>query len=72
MKLVWLLIERFRYASEDEMPKPEIEEFARPLLREVRDRAIASCDALLDSEANNAISHRWRSAIESGSSRELL
>jgi hypothetical protein len=53
------------------MPNPEIEQFAKCLLREVRDQAIESCDTLLDREANNMIAMRWREKIEAGSPKEL-
>lgn len=41
---------------------PKIEEFAQVLVREVRDRAIASCDNLLDPAANGVVAKRWREA----------
>jgi hypothetical protein len=44
------------------MPSPEIEEFARILVRQVRDIAIQSCDALLQPQANSPVAKRWREA----------
>ena len=40
--------------GEDKMPKSEIEEFAKTLIREVRDRSIADCDMLLRPEGNES------------------
>jgi hypothetical protein len=48
-----------------------IAQFAELLLHEVRDRAIESCDTLLDPEASNVIADRWREKIAGESSREL-
>jgi hypothetical protein len=42
------------------MPKQEIEEFARKLIYEVRDKAIRSCDNILDPEAKGVVAKRWR------------
>jgi hypothetical protein len=53
------------------MPKPEIEEFARTLIREVRDRAIADCDMLLRAEGNSPAAKRWREKLNSGSTKDL-
>ena len=53
------------------MPKPEIEEFAKTLIREVRDRSIADCDMLLRPEGNSPPAKRWRKKLNSGSSRDL-
>jgi hypothetical protein len=52
------------------MPKAEIEEFARLLVREVRDKAIANCDMLLESNGNSPPAKRWREKIN-GTSKEL-
>jgi hypothetical protein len=53
------------------MPKAEIEEFAKTLIREVRDRAIADCDMLLRPEGNSPPARRWRERLNTGSSRDL-
>lgn len=53
------------------MPIPEVEEFAKLLLKHVRDEAISSCDRLLDPAARNAIAERWRVKMESGSCRDF-
>jgi hypothetical protein len=42
------------------MPSKEIEEFARLLVKQVRDRAIRSCDIRLDPEARSVAAQRWR------------
>lgn len=42
------------------MPKPEIEEFARALVREVRDTAIRSSDVCLRPDVTHVIAKRWR------------
>lgn len=54
------------------MLKPEIEQFAEVLLREVRDRAIRSCRALLDPEANSVLARRWREKIAGSSPSEAV
>jgi hypothetical protein len=53
------------------MLKPEIEEFAKLLLREVRDRAIVDCDGQLQAHANSPTAKRWRQNIKDGSSKAL-
>jgi hypothetical protein len=42
------------------MPSAEIEEFAKSLVREVRDRTVRSCDLSLDPEAGAPVAQRWR------------
>src|SRR5262245_7742983 len=44
------------------MPNPEIEEFARLLVKHVRDHAVQSCDNLLAPHANSPVAKRWREA----------
>jgi len=44
------------------MPTPEIEEFAKLLVENVRDAAIRDCDGLLQPQANSPVAHRWRCA----------
>lgn len=48
------------------MPKPEIEEFARILVREVRDAAIQCSDRCLNPQAIHAIAKRWRESARAG------
>jgi hypothetical protein len=67
--LQWLVQSGFH--GRISMPPPEIEEFAKLLMTEVRDRAVASCDDLLKPHANSPIAKRWRSALDSCSSRDL-
>jgi hypothetical protein len=42
------------------MPTPEIEEFAKTLVRQVRDAAIRNCDALLQPQAGAQAARRWK------------
>lgn len=42
------------------MPTPEILEFAKTLVRTVRDRSIRSCDGLLKPQANSIVARRWK------------
>jgi hypothetical protein len=44
----------------NEMPSPEIEEFAKLLVRAVRDAAIESCDNLLLPQAKGPAAKRWK------------
>ena len=44
------------------MPSGEIEEFAKLLMREVRDQAIRGNDALLEPHARSPVAMRWRQA----------
>lgn len=53
------------------MPRPEIEQFAKVLITQVRDRAIQSCDSDLTTQSNGPIALRWRNKLNSGSSQEL-
>src|SRR5262245_50317797 len=46
--------------EEPDMATRDVERFAKLLIREVRDRAIDSCDTLLDPEANSLVAQRWR------------
>lgn len=40
--------------------KPEIDEFAKLLVKEVRDRSIVSCDSQMKPESDSPIAKRWR------------
>ncbi len=42
------------------MPSKEIEEFAKVLIREVRDEAVSACDITLNPNAQSIIAKRWR------------
>jgi hypothetical protein len=53
------------------MLQPELEEFARLLVREVRDRAIASCDGQLQTHSNSPPAKRWRENLKDSSSSAL-
>lgn len=59
------------FRGEDKMPKPEIEEFAKLLVREVRDRSITSCNAQLQPQSNSPIAIRWRENLKDGQSKAL-
>ncbi len=48
------------------MDSTELEEFAKLLVKEVRDKAIQSCDRNLLPNSKNAISKRWREAAGNG------
>ena len=54
------------------MPSQEIEEFAKLLVKYVRDEAIKSCDVQLGTDnMNSPIAKRWQSAISKGATEEL-
>lgn len=46
--------------------KPEIEEFARTLVKNVRDSAIRSCDQLLKPNATSPMAKRWKKSMIDG------
>jgi hypothetical protein len=48
------------------MPKPEIEEFAKILVRQVRDAAIHNSDRCLSPQATHVVAKRWREAARTG------
>ena len=55
------------------MPTPEIEEFARALVKQVRDATIRSCDALLQPQAGSPVAHRWKAlATDSSDLRTVI
>ncbi len=46
---------------------PEIEEFARVLVRQVRDAAVRNCDGLLAPNAGSPVAKRWQqSGVQGG------
>jgi hypothetical protein len=49
------------------MPSPEIEEFAKMLVKQVRDSAVRSGDQQLRPNAENVVANRWRAAGHDGS-----
>jgi len=49
------------------MPSPEIEEFARTLVQQVRDAAIRNCDALLQPHAGSPVARRWKGLLAESS-----
>jgi len=51
------------------MPSPEIEEFAKLLVKHVRDASIQSSDNILD--ATHVIAKRWRSASRHGDVKSI-
>jgi len=53
------------------MPDPSINSFAEALVRQVRDRAIRNCDALLTPAARSAISKYWKAALQSKNSKTI-
>ena len=54
------------------MPTPEIEEFAKELVRHVRDMAITSCDRLLNPNARTPIALRWQQAGDDHAIRTVI
>ena len=48
------------HEKKNTMMTPEMEEFARVLIRSVRDMAIQSCDQLTQPKAASAIARRWQ------------
>lgn len=55
------------------MPTPEIEEFAKLLVREVRDSAIRNCDLMLSPASNAPVARRWREAsVPTSSGKEMI
>ncbi len=53
------------------MLKAEIEEFAKVLVREVRDRSVTSCDSQVNPESNSPVAERWRHHLTTDSSTTL-
>jgi hypothetical protein len=53
------------------MPKSEIEEFAKLLMTEVRDKSIASCDGDLKPDAKGPVAKRWHSLLDSSTGAKL-
>ena len=53
------------------MPKTSINEFAKLLVREVRDEAIEKCDMSLSPTANYSIAKRWRAQMKELSPEEF-
>lgn len=51
---------RLGFHGDNKMPIPEIEEFARTLVQQVRDAAIRNCDALLQPQAGSPGARRWK------------
>lgn len=54
------------------MPTPEIEEFAKTLVQQVRDAAIRNCDALLQPQAGSRAAHRWKGLDAESSDLRLV
>src|SRR5262249_36748408 len=53
---------RHEFHGVDDMPSTEIEEFAKILVRHVRDAAVRACDAALRPGAASPVGKRWREA----------
>jgi hypothetical protein len=49
------------------MPSQEIEEFAKALVRQVRDAAIRNCDIHRGPQADSPVARRWRALTASAS-----
>ena len=48
------------------MPIPEIEEFGKLLVQQVRDAAIQNCDRQLQPDAKSPVAKRWRDILAGG------
>lgn len=53
------------------MPNPEIEEFARLLVEQVRDGAIQHCDRWLRAENRDPVAKRWKEAASDAELRSV-
>jgi hypothetical protein len=51
---------------------PEIEEFAKLLVQQVRDVAIHECDRLLTPRSRSPVSERWKRVAQNGNPEALL
>lgn len=49
------------------MPNDEIEEFAKTLVRQIRDASVRNCDGLLEPQANSPVARRWKKLAASSS-----
>jgi hypothetical protein len=54
------------------MLNPEIEEFAKILVQQVRDRAIRNCDTRLHEDAKDIVAARWKKLITDESSAAVI
>src|SRR5262245_40032122 len=67
-----VLPDQREYRGEDhKMLKPEIEEFAKLLVREVRDRSIVSCDSQLQTHSTSPTAKRWKKNLNDAASKAL-
>lgn len=53
------------------MPNPEIEEFAKILVQQVRDAAIKSCDGALRPNAAYPVAKRWKETASDGALKPI-
>ena len=54
------------------MPSPEIEEFAKLLVQQVRDVAIRDCDVALRPNAAGPVFKRWKEAAQNGNLESIV
>ena len=54
------------------MPSPEIEEFAKLLVQQVRDVAIGDCDVALRPNAAGPVFKRWKEAAHKGNLESIV
>ena len=54
------------------MPSQEIEEFAKALVRQVRDASVRNCDSLLQPQAASPVARRWKQFVASPSDLKTL
>lgn len=52
--------------GEKQMSNPDVLEFGRVLVTEVRDNAISACDTMMSPHAKGPTAARWRKAAETG------
>ena len=54
------------------MPSQEIEEFAKALVRQVRDASVRNCDSLLQPQAASPVARRWKQLAASPSDLKTM
>ncbi|WP_437576988.1 hypothetical protein [Sorangium sp. So ce887] len=54
------------------MSNPEIEEFAKTLVRQVRDSAVRNCDSMLRPDTRSPVAKRWAEARKHGTSPDVV
>jgi hypothetical protein len=57
--------------GDENIPSPEIEEFATILVEKVRDAVIQSCDRRFHQNAESAVAKRWKEAARKATPEEF-